>query len=898
MRIVELHLENYRGVVQATISFPSTGVTIIEGDNEAGKTSLTQALDLVLNVRDDSKAQVVKDSQPVGRDVGPEVRVHIESGPYRFELAKRWLRRPSTTLVVHAPAPEQLTGREAHDRVQAILDETLDRDLWKALRLEQGSDLQQVAFGSSSLGRALDLAAGGAADADSHDVLWDRIVAERDRYWTPTGKRSADRVRLAERLQEAQATATRCRDELRDLDDKTARLARLRDDGAALVRRVHDARAQEAELAERARAVAALVADRDRTASARDLAAATRERSVMAAEARRTLVDRVGEAARSAREAATVLAESQPALAAAKRRQSTARERRAGLAAELHEAERRQRQAQEDRDHHRNRIELEQLGERLGRIQEMQVALVAAETEIATATVSAEVAEAVEQAELDLARAEAAAAASATTVRIEASQAVTAVVDHEAHEVEAGADRQWQVGTGAVVEVPGVARITVGAGAEARAVADVVTDARHALAELCARFEVADSRDARRRVQALVDAHRTRDDAEARIAADLRDLTVEELQGKIEGHRVRIAEFEARRDGDRDLPADFDAAKEAARAADQVVESLRGLLDRATEEMERADAAVHAAGQDDALYVQKAEWAQRALTDAGEALAAARAAEPDEQLAAALADAETRLHEATAALAEQDRRLEAADPESIAVLLANAAAARQRAEADQRRTADECTGLQTLLEHTVEQGLAHRLDVALTERDRLQLEVDRLESRAEAARLLHETFERRRAAARARYVAPFRDQIERLGRLVFGPTLQVELDAELRIASRTVDGTTLRIDQLSTGAREQLGMLARLACAAIVAEDGGAPVVFDDALGWTDPARLSQMAAAIALAAQKCQVVILTCTPGRFSGVGGATVVQLPQGGTEGAGTTPATGRTTDAAAS
>ena len=75
MRIVELHLENYRGVTAATIAFSPTGVTIVEGDNEAGKTSLTQALDLVLNVRDDSKAQAVKDSQPIGRDVGPEVRV-------------------------------------------------------------------------------------------------------------------------------------------------------------------------------------------------------------------------------------------------------------------------------------------------------------------------------------------------------------------------------------------------------------------------------------------------------------------------------------------------------------------------------------------------------------------------------------------------------------------------------------------------------------------------------------------------------------------------------------------------------------------------------------------------------------------------------------------------------
>ena len=93
---------------------------------------------------------------------------------------------------------------------------------------------------------------------------------------------------------------------------------------------------------------------------------------------------------------------------------------------------------------------------------------------------------------------------------------------------------------------------------------------------------------------------------------------------------------------------------------------------------------------------------------------------------------------------------------------------------------------------------------------------------------------------------------------------------------RTLDGTMLDVDQLSTGAREQLGVLARLACATIVSpKDGGAPVMIDDALGWSDPQRLQGMGAAIAAAGKQCQVVVLTCTPGRYSHVGSAQVVSL-----------------------
>jgi hypothetical protein len=152
---------------------------------------------------------------------------------------------------------------------------------------------------------------------------------------------------------------------------------------------------------------------------------------------------------------------------------------------------------------------------------------------------------------------------------------------------------------------------------------------------------------------------------------------------------------------------------------------------------------------------------------------------------------------------------------------------------------------------------------------------ERLEARAAAAKLLHDTFARRRTETHHRYVAPFREGIESLGRLVFGPSLQIELDDNLRISHRTLDGVTLDFSDLSTGAKEQLGMISRLACASIVATDGGAPVIFDDALGWSDPRKLESMGAAISKAGRSCQIIVLTCTPGRYASVGDAEVVQL-----------------------
>ena len=100
---------------------------------------------------------------------------------------------------------------------------------------------------------------------------------------------------------------------------------------------------------------------------------------------------------------------------------------------------------------------------------------------------------------------------------------------------------------------------------------------------------------------------------------------------------------------------------------------------------------------------------------------------------------------------------------------------------------------------------------------------------------------RHRDTTRQRYVEPYRAELQRLGRPVFGPTFEVDIDSDLCIRSRTLDGVTVPYESLSGGAKEQLGILARLAGAALVAKEDGVPVVVDDALGFTDPDRLAKM---------------------------------------------------------
>src|SRR5690606_30813949 len=110
MRIHRLRLVDFRGVADREVAFADSGITVVHGPNEAGKSSLTDALDMLLARHDSSEARDVRAAVPAGRDVGPYVEVEMTTGPYRFVYAKRWLRDRMTHLDVLTPLRRQLAG--------------------------------------------------------------------------------------------------------------------------------------------------------------------------------------------------------------------------------------------------------------------------------------------------------------------------------------------------------------------------------------------------------------------------------------------------------------------------------------------------------------------------------------------------------------------------------------------------------------------------------------------------------------------------------------------------------------------------------------------------------------------------------------------------------------------
>ncbi|QGG95000.1 AAA family ATPase [Actinomarinicola tropica] len=873
MRIHRIRLQDFRGVADREIHFALDGVTIVEGPNEAGKTSVAEAIDLVLGVPDSSAAQRVKAVRPVGRDVGPRVEIELSTGPYHLVLAKRWLQQRETTLRITAPRLEQLVGREAHERVEEILAETLDADLWTALRLQQGRELAQASFDTPSLARALDLASGGSSAGAREDDLLVRIHAERELYWTAGGKPRVDRVERAAAVAAAGDRVALLEQRLAEVDAQTERVGTLGRQLVDLEQQRTACRAEHEVADEAWRGAEAAQRDVERAEQVHRAASARRTLAADALARRDELVDDLAAAATELEKLIAERERTAPGLEAAAARADRAAADAAALEAELSRARGGLESARADVAALRALDELVEWRGRHERIVAAESAMAEARSVLAAHPVTEDAVEAIEQAHLRLAAAEARLQVAGARITAVVHAPVDLRVDGTSEAVFVGDERSWIVSDRRTIDVDDRVSFVVEPGDGARDLARGVDHARDELVDLCRLAGVASHAEARAQLDQRRQAQLALDAARRELDRDLGDLTPALVAR-------RIDELEAAASAASDLdrigaPGTSSAARAALDDAERAVRRLEASRDEHLAEERAHRAALEEARLEDRVLDARIDQARDAAARLGERLEAARAAAPDDELRAALAQATAATDDAAA----EERRLAAAlaalEPDGLRLRLDNARSALDRVEATISAAEDERTRLVAALEVHGDQGLASELDAARTAFEHLRREHERHEARAEAARLLADTFDARRTEARQRYVEPFRLQIERLGRIVFGADVQIELDDELRIARRVLGGTALDFDQLSVGAREQLGLLSRLACASIVSADGGAPVIFDDVLGYTDPERLRTMGTAIAAASSGCQVIILTCTPGRYAHVGDARVVSL-----------------------
>ncbi|MFC6149860.1 AAA family ATPase [Mumia xiangluensis] len=915
MRLVRVTLRNFRGVEEATVTF-AEGVTVVVGPNETGKSSIAEAIRLLRTTKSSARSQAVRNVQPVGRDVGPEAEIELQTGPYDLVYRKRWLSRPIAELDVRAPVPQQLSGDDAHQRFDAILAETVDVDLWNALEVIQGQALDQPSLAHiSALQQALDDSAGATGD---HDALMAAVDTEYEHYFTPGGKPRGDYATAAATIAELQARAAALRarsaemdryvDEHHTNEQEFSRLSALEVETQARLERSEKA----------VRALDSLRSELTRTEDAVHTAETGHLQAVRDLSARQSLADDLRGRSEAVEKAHVRLEAATTAHDAAGRAAEEARSAAATAADRATEARRAKDDAAERVARHRDLAERDALAHRVRRARDAGTAQARAHAECASIPVDDAVLASLTELATTLRVAEGARDAAATRLSIRAL-----------------GPQQVRVGDEVLSEQPYVAAVLGETRVVVEGVIDVVVSPGTPPADLDRRvddareaFEAALRTSGTESLESARVAHERRraaaarrDAAQTTLADALDGATLDELEVRLASLEVRLASLEvrlasleqrlsAREHQPEASPAVAgdpgpEAAVAAAAAGDPGPEAAatadprpgavpsREDLDLtyavAREDAAEADAAAerartaHEVARDTlATAAETVVRAQQALDGAAHELegatarlGAARDERSDDSLEEAVAVASASREASQTARQAARAAWEAASPETLAMELDNARALVVRVDAELDTAAARRVELATLLEDRATEGIHDALIEVEAALERAQTTYARTHRSAQAVHLLRATLRSHRDEAQRQYVAPFKERIDRMGQVVFGADFQVTVGTDLAIESRTLGGRTVPFGSLSGGAREQLGVLGRLACAQLVAADKGAPVILDDTMGFADPDRLEQLAVVLNDVGRTAQVVLLTCQPTRFASVGNARTARL-----------------------
>ncbi|MGO2033740.1 MAG: AAA family ATPase, partial [Brevibacterium aurantiacum] len=665
MKFHSIHLRNYRGIEDSRVEF-GDGVTVVEGPNEVGKSSIHEAITHLREDKASSRKASVKETQPVGVDAGPEVELHLSTGDYELKYRKRWIKQPFTELSVIRPRPEQLSSDDAHDRYLAILAETVDVDLLDALDVAQGESLAQAPLAQiKALHSALNESGVEVAD---HDDFLDRIEVEYAKYFTKSGKETGDYKAANAEVPSAEAAFEELRERSRGMDELVDNHARA----AARLESVRDQLTQavtDRDQAEQAaKAVAELKAVLDQALEQAKSAQRDEQIAREALDRRTQLIEDVATAEETVTAARTSFTELETTQSDKDsdfdRAQKTLEEKQNAL----DEARALAKTAAKDVTKARARTELTELTRRFDTIRDHDEKRSRAQATIASIAVTAKNVEALISLETEVRIAENAKTSAAA--QIVAKQLGSQSIDVDGTVLGDGATGEFAAVKDVRITIDGIADITVRPGASPVELDKALTSARQAFDAELHRLDVDSVAQARQSAHVRADAEAVKAEADSTLTVLLGDDKRDTLEAAL-ARAQQIVEADGTDPDSRadesnlnDLEAAVTEAEKSAEVAQSEVDTARTELERTR--TSRDDARVETVRAQTSLKEAEAQH-QRLTNTLSEARTTATDSDLDEAVKTAQSQAEsvgTRVEEARVAY-------EATDPETLEMQLQN-----------------------------------------------------------------------------------------------------------------------------------------------------------------------------------------------------------------------------------
>ena len=892
MRLRSLELSDFRKFDQPVrLEGLGDGINVLAEPNEFGKSTLLAAIKAVLFERHRAKGEVIQRLKHHRNATSPTVRMGFELADGVHRIEKRFLHKePYARLTL--PDGTRIEGDLAEERLQLLLGfgapgkqgATADSvGLWGALWVEQQDAASQPALpdtGRAALHACLEAELGTLAGGDHSSAVRRAVDAEWSALMDGHGRPRGRHRQVAEDLAAAEVELTTLRGKRTSLEGAVRNLARLRRDlSQASNPGEDDSLAVDLDAARKRREAVLRHADRLKGAVATlqlaeqrhmDAAGERDRRSARTegiASARQDLA-----AATNAEEQAGAALDAAEAALAAGRAELKAAEDGAGTAA------RNLRAAAAVSTFVLRSEATSRLVRQLDRADRAQQAVNKLTGELDAMPATAERLRAAEAAVAALDKARAALDAQATTVEFDLLPGADGRVRVAGSPVPPG-QTALQAVTDTTIDIAGIGRVRIRPAIRDRdTLLRKVAGADEALRAALATAGAADPADARARAASRLGVEDRLRTAAAALAAEAPGDPAVPLAPGLEALRNHAAAALSRQEAEMaamglaamTANAEAELALEEARRADggtaDRLTAARAALagpqaarDRVADERARARALASAAGEGLARLRREADIA---AADEGDAALEGRLARADvDRIAKQAVVADVQRDQPTDTLEGMEARISRLEQ-----------AARGRSE-NLRCLREEIAGIGAQVAHQEGDGLDEQIAAAERRRGDLAQEHARLERETAVLQLLRDALGAAAKEARERYMVPVLRRMTPYLQALF-PGVEAALDENLRITGLTRQALGAEpIDRLSDGTREQVAVLLRLAYADLMRE-GGRPamLILDDALAYSDRERLELMFDALTRAAERMQVLVLTCRVEAFGRLGGNRV--------------------------
>ncbi|WP_336368246.1 AAA family ATPase [Marinobacter sp. C2H3] len=239
-----------------------------------------------------------------------------------------------------------------------------------------------------------------------------------------------------------------------------------------------------------------------------------------------------------------------------------------------------------------------------------------------------------------------------------------------------------------------------------------------------------------------------------------------------------------------------------------------------------------------------------------------------QQIATNLANLAKQQAELAARLENREREIREARPDFLRQDIERYQNAVNNLRQAQENRARELRDIRVRLEAWGAEGLEEQLSEKEAELDQCNRRYQELHRRAQALDLLLTLLTEKRQALTRRLQAPLQKHLNHYLSVLF-PDASLEVDEQLRPGTFSRGSELGQITELSFGAREQMGLISRLAYADLLREAGRPTlVILDDTLVHSDSERLEDMKRILFDAAGRHQVLLFTCHPEKWRDLG------------------------------